>query len=319
MNTSSSIPNFDLLVAQARKGAAKAANQTADTPEFHEIADFIGESLESGQTEGLKALEHRLRAEDRNALAWYLHLLRTLSGTVRTEEEVRHLIFIPLFATPTIQGPLQLTSIAHEIAGSLEHALDLGHGTLKLREQGCSLSELESLSALQWRGLTLGEGDLPYSNGPFGDCGALLGLWSVPLYDQPRLKRKLVHAMQRTPALNQWKMRTEALLEEAAGGAQVRLFPVLQLQDLFQGLRQIRLNLKLEADRRQHADAKVLRWHWEEAIGRLAWRFEGAKLDAPELSADFPDEPAVLVEAQLARLSQRLALKLNPALPYRHP
>lgn len=305
---------LDALVLVAQQGAHKAARNQADAEEFSRVAQFIGAQLELQQQQPLQALETRLRSEDRRALAWYLNILRTLCGTVAVEDHMHHLVIIPLMVTPAQKGVLSLSSFTHEIAGALEHVLDLGEGSFELHPHGVSSAILFGLTPLRWHALASARQGFALPAAPFGRLGALVGRWHVELGDRARLSRKLLHAMQRTPALNAWKMRTEALTEEAALGARARIFPAVLLQDAFTLLRQVTFNTQLEQAARQHAQAKQLQWVWKDREGELHWKLRTAANESAAGEASFPDEPVEFIEQQLARAAQRLQLELLPPL-----
>lgn len=316
MNPPVSAPHsLEQLVSLARLGAEKAARHAPDPDEFNEVASFVGEQLETGNEVALIELEARLRDEDRRALVWYLTIVRTLSGTARFPDHFHHLLFIPVQAIGPDPRRLALGDATEEIAGALEHALDLGNGALQLSSEGVSLSTLESLRPLRWHALSRGKEDSTSLAGEFEELGAIVGRWKVAANDRVRLSRKLAHALQRTPSLNAWKMRTEGLLEERTPGVRVRLYPAVLLQDLFPLLRQVRLNTQLEHAARQCNHVRSLSWCWLEKPGELTWRLSCEGREPVSGSTAFPDESAELVEAQLARLAQRLQLKLSPPLP----
>ena len=310
------LPATDLnrLVKLARQGSEKTSRQVPDADEFAEIADFIGEQLVQGTQTTLLEVETRLRGEDRRALSWYVNLVRTFSGTVQCGDVVKHLIFIPLQAAPGLTTSLNLGGSVHELAAALEGALDLGSNSVKLDARVMSFEVLQAITPLEWRALTTQTNDLPVEPHAVGSLGAVVGQWQVPIADRARLSRKLMHAIQRTPALSAWKVRTEGLLEERAGASRIRVFPAVLLQDVFTMLRQLRLNALLEYALRQANKPATLRWHWAEQSGELSWRL-GGEAGAPSTgSSSFPDEPAELVEQQLMRLAQRLQLQLSPPI-----
>jgi hypothetical protein len=304
---------LDHLAQTARKGAGKAARQQPDSDEFAELAGFIHTELARGQPSALLQLEARLRREDRRALAWYLNIVRTLSGTVQVGESLQHLLFIPLQLRPAA-GAIDIGSASHEIAAGLEQALDLGSNSLQLHTQVLGFVALEQLTPLDWHAIAKGAPSLPAPSGSASSLGVIVGHWRVDVRDRARLSRKLVHAMQRTPALNAWKVRTEGLLEERAAGSKVRVFPAVLLQDVFTLLRQLQLNTLLEYAMRQVAKPAVLRWHWAEPAGELSWRLGESAGEVQGGSSLFPDEPVELVEQQLIRLAQRLQFQLSPPI-----
>jgi len=299
------------LIAAAREGAALSSRQQPDPDQFSRVAEFIGTHLEASDDAPLLELASRLRIEDRRALAWYLNILRTLSGTVPAEGTIEHLIFIPVFVTPPLDQSLELGTRHHEIAGALEAALDLGTGSLQLHTSVLPLSTLEAITPCQWHAVaTLPRPPWPRGVKPVGTTGVIGGRWSVRVNDKPRLSRKLVHALQRTPALVSWKARTEALLEEVVAGHRVQVFPPMLLQDVFSGIRQFRFAADVEEAARRHAPARQLRWSFDSAAGALKWHLVTDQGDTPVRVSPFPDESVELIENQLERLARRLELKL---------
>lgn len=314
MNPLAVTPSIEHLVSLARAGAEKAEQQASDSDEFNEVANFIGRQLQAGQKAGLGELTARLRQEDRRALAWYLTIVRTLSGTVPADDAFHHLIFIPVHVAASAPLRLALGRAVEEISGALEHALDLGNGSLELSSELVSLTTLESVDPLDWHDIAKGaQGFLSESLG-VEELGAIVGRWTVAASDRARLSRKLTHALQRTPTLMAWRMRTESLLEEQTPEAQVRIYPAVLLQDLFALSRQLRLNTQLEQAARLCSQARSLSWRWSESSGELTWHLSEGRVHLSGTAA-FPDEPVDLVEAQLVRLAQRLQLKLSPPLP----
>lgn len=304
---------LEQVIRAAREGAAKAARNDPDSDEFNEVAQFIGSQLEHLQPHALQKVEERLRREDKCALAWYLNLQRTLCGTVPIDSHLQHLVFLPVEANPALNHPLYAGAAVHEIAGSLEKALDLGPGALELHPEGIPLGTLERTTPIRWRALATSEQALALPSETFGPVGALIGRWRVAQDDRPRLARKLLHAMQRTPALSAWKVRTEALLEEHAAGHRVRVYPLVLLQDFFTMIRQVQLNSALELAARKFTTAERLVWTWAPGGQSLSWRLVDGQGEELAGSSPFPDEPAELIERQLERVARRLQLELTPA------
>lgn len=310
-----STANLDLLVETSRRGAEKSSAQKPDVEEFEKISEFIGLQLAEADRRDLARLDVRLRQEDRKALAWYLNIVRTLSGTVEAGEHIRHLLFIPFQADKALAWPFWIDSSVEEIAGGLETALDLGYGSLELHPETLPFEALEAVGVLDWHRMVTSERLSVSAQPAVSKGGVLVGRWTVPQSDRPRLARKLLHALQLTPELKAWRARTEGLLSEKADGARITVYPAVLLQDVFALVRQIRFSTELEQAARRCANAESLTWAWIEKAGELKWRLANAAGETVEGQSHFPDEPTALVEDQIRRAGQRLRLRLLPPLP----
>lgn len=301
-----SLPSPEKLLPLIRRGAKHRQQERADVPEYTQIAEFIGEALALSDSQALEKLESRIRNEAPEGLAWYLDILRTFSGTVRDSVSVHHVMFIPLISEKPIEHELVLGSARHELEGQLEHALDLGHGSVKLLKSATPLAVIERTTPLAWRALAEGEPSAAasFEGHPLGACGgALIGVWTVAHEDKARLSRKLMHALNRTPELDAWRLRTQGILQTRSMDSRFMVYPVFQLQDFFTGFRRIRLSLDLERALRELPEAQMLRWEWIDdwVVCSLTDHHGRSK----EVRAHFPDEPPELVEAPIQAFCQR--------------
>ena len=301
-----SLSNPAKLLPLIRRGARSARQEAPDVPEFNQVADFIGEALELEDQEALTELETRIREEVPEALPWYLPILRTLAGTVVDAASIHHVILVPILSNRPIEHEVVLGLARHELDGQLEHALDLGHGSLKLLSSVVPLATIEAASALQWR--VLAQGD-PKDTEPFehralgAQGGALVGIWSAAREDKARLSRKLLHATHHTPELEAWRLRTQAILQTRSMDSRFSIYPVLQLQDFFTGFRQFQLRSGLESAFRELPEAQLLRWAWvdEYVVCSLSDRYGRSK----EVRTRFPDEPRELAQARIEGFCRR--------------
>jgi hypothetical protein len=308
------------IVELARRGANEAANGQPDATQFNVIADLIGECLSQSDSATLQRFEARVRSEAPQSLPWFLSILRTLAGTVSQGEVMHHLVLVPLFSKEPLPQPIELGSARHEIEGSLETALNLGHGTLRLLPAAASLEAIGAMSPFDWLRLVEGseDSDAPLCRAQFGaQGGALVGRWSVDRSDKARLSRKLVHATQRTPELVSWQQRTSALLEEAALGAQLIVYPAYQLQDFFSAFRQFQFVRDLEGAFRQLPLAQTLQWSWLDT--NVNCELNDSKGGRVKLRNAFPDEPRSLVLARLRGFCARRGLRAEPELTSTEP
>ena len=316
------MPPDDLsnMVELARHGADQAANGQPDATQFNVVADLIGECLSQTDSATLQRFEARVRSEAPQSLPWFLSILRTLSGTVPQGDVMHHLVLVPLFSKEPLAQPLELGNARHEIEGSLETALNLGHGTLRLLPTAASMEAIDAMSPFDWLRLVEGaeDSDAPLCRAQFGaQGGALVGRWSVDRSDKTRLSRKLVHATQRTPELVSWQQRTSALLEEASLGAQLIVYPAYQLQDFFSAFRQFQFVRDLEGAYRQLPLAQTLQWSWLDAT--IQCELGDAKGGRVKLRNAFPDEPRSLVLARLRGFCVRRGLRADPELTNSEP
>ena len=308
--------DLDEVVRVAREGAAQAAAQQPDVEAFDAVAQFVGGCLEAEDDVTLVQVERRLRAAGGPALSWYLTIVRTLAGTVPEGRLMHHLVLLPAWSGQAFAGPLLLGSARHEIEGSLETALNLGVGTLRLLPHLVSFAAIEAMQPSQWRHLVEGRPDADDALGtdsvirPPG--GALVGRWSIEQRDQARLVRKLVHATQRTPALVQFQQRAEALLEERAPGARLAVYPALQLQDFYAGFRQVQFVRELEEAFRELPEAQALHWQWADDVIRC--QLVDPQQRSREVRVRFPDELPALVQTRLKGFCDRRRLVLAPAI-----
>ena len=300
------------VIEYSRRGAQRAARNLPDHAELTNVAELIGHSLDSADDQLLIELQRKTREEAPEALPWMLSILRTLTGTLVEQNAIRHLTLIPVLHGPVHQG-ISIPAI-HEIEGSLEYALDLGYGSLKLMPSLVPFSYLQRAKPSMLRalieqppdlgkrleGLTLDEG-----------CSAMIGLWRVERSDRARLARKLVHAMQRTPELVAWQRRTEALLQGCADGA-FSVYPILQLQDFFSGVRQILFVHLLEKAYKEIPDAHLVKWHWEGE--RINCTLRDVSNRERLVQGNFPDEPKEFAQMRLAAFCARRSLFIEPQM-----
>jgi hypothetical protein len=303
------------VLGVAQNGATLAASGESDVSEFTIVSDLIGDCLERLDLATLREFEARIRKEVPQSLPWYLSILRTLAGTVPFEDFMHHLVLIPVCSKEPVHQQIELGEARHEIEGSLESALNLGSGTLRLLPHAASYEALAAMSPIDWLQLACGveDSDAPLYRAEFGaQGGALVGRWSIERSDKARLARKLVHATQRTPQLVSWQQRTSALLEERARGAALTVYPALQLQDFFSGLRQFQLVRALESAFRQLPLAQVLQWGWvdDEVVCSLT-DATGRYL---KIRSQFPDEPHSVVRERLRGFCTRRGLRPEPEL-----
>lgn len=299
-------------ISFSRRGAQLAARNLPDHAELTNVAELIGSALEAGDDHTLQELDRRTRSEAPEALPWLLSILRTLTGTQVEQNTIEHLVLIPVLHEPVTDG-INLGTTIHEIEGSLEYALDLGYGSLKLRPSLIPFSFFQyappsALRALleeppglngSLDGLALAEG-----------CSAITGRWKVNRSDRARLSRKLLHAMQRTPELIAWQRRTEALLSEYHRDGSFSVYPLLQLQDYFSGVRQVVFVHALERAYREIPQAHLIKWHWQGH--RISCELSDVSERKRVVDGNFPDEPKEFAQMRLSAFSTRRGLFLEP-------
>lgn len=302
-------------IENSRRGAHLAASNKSDHAELATVARLIACALEAEDSVVLAELERRVRLEVPEALPWFLSILRTFSGSAVESATIQHLALIPIMSRT--QGCLvNLEHSAHEIAGALEYALDLGPGSLRLLPQVASITSIEAASPVTWRRITEG---VPGAEASLLDpvlkdgWGAIIGLWTVGRTDRARLARKFVHATQRTPELISWQRRTEALLEESSSGGQFSIYPVMQLQDFFAGFRQIQLVHALESAFHEVPQAHALKWEWIDTCVRCT--LSDTTGHTRFIEARFPDEPREFAQMRIAAFCTRRGVFADPQLP----
>jgi hypothetical protein len=312
------VPNTDSVdrwVAIACRAVAKMAAGETDADDFSAMSAFIGARLAAGDADALVDLESRLRSSDRDALTWYFWLARTHAGTVHLEGSVHHLILTPVVVSAPMRSCLSLGPTAQQIGSLLEYALDLGIGSVQLFDHAVPVSTLESLSLSQWRAVATGNRDteLGLQPLPLRPAGALVGRWTVPDQDKPRLLRKLSHALQPSTAVENWKKHTETVLAARAGVDRVNVLPTMLLQDAFGILRRFILLTAIEAVR--PAGATRLRWSWCDSSSELSWSVCGEHAESVQTgNVRFPDEPWAAIAGQLRYAARRFSLSLDPPL-----
>ena len=302
-------------IDSSRRGATLAARNLSDHAELINVAELIGNALEGGDDALLGELEKRTRIEAPEALPWLLSILRTLTGTFVEQNSIGHLVLIPVLHDPLCKN-ISLEAAIHEVEGSLEYALDLGHGSLSLQRTLLPFTFLQHAKYSALRALLEGSRDckeslkdLPLAEG----CSAIVGRWTVERSDRLRLSRKLLHALQRTPELIAWQRRTEALLAQQCDSSFFSVYPVLQLQDYFSGVRQIVFVHSLERAYRQLPEAHLLSWEWRDRS--IVCELKDVNNRKVAVEGRFPDEPKEFAQMRLAAFCTRRSLFMEPPLP----